>query len=540
MQRIRGEGRGRRRGGAALIFGIVTALVLGTACSDDDSGGPAEGASGPVGITDALAEIENGSRYEQSDWGYVFLDAESGDTLVASNADKMFDPGSTMKIYSVATALRLYGPDYKFRTPVYQQGTVSDGALAGDLVLVASGDLSLGLREEPDGTLYFENLPELDQSYADTGLGGAVEPPGDPLAGLDEMAAQVRDSGITSVAGDVVIDDRLFENYDGFPDGLISPIWVNENLISVEVTPGDVGQPATIDWRPMTASYTVDNQVTTVESDQATPLAIEEPTPGHLVVTGKIAAGNTPTLVVQEVADPAAFARTAFIEALQRAGVTVTATPTGSNPDSRLPPTGSYQDADKVGEHVSAELAQYANLILKVSYNRAADLMTCLAAVKSGSTDCEQGLVEEGKTATDLGVPESSVFLFDGAGSDDHSRTTPAALATFLLGAASTAYGDALYDALPVLGESGTMANVLTDSPAAGHVQVKTGNRVVPGQSDLLILLGNSLAGYMETDNGRKVTFMIAVGNTPLSSADELFDVTDDQAKMAEIVWREL
>jgi D-alanyl-D-alanine carboxypeptidase/D-alanyl-D-alanine-endopeptidase (penicillin-binding protein 4) len=290
----------------------------------------------------------------------------------------------------------------------------------------------------------------------------------------------------------------------------------------------------------MTASYTVESQVTTIERDRTTTLAVEEPTPGHLVVSGKIAAESAPTLVVEEIADPAAFARTAFIEALQRAGVTVTATPTGSNPRSLLPPTGSYEDADKVGEHVSATLAQFANLILKVSYNRGADLMTCLAAVKAGSTDCEQGLVEEVTTATDLGVPEASVFLFDGAGSDDHGRTTPAALATFLREAASTAYGDALFDALPVLGENGTMANVLTDSPAAGHVQVKTGNRVLPAPPDQIILLGNSLAGYMETENGRKVTFMIAVGNAPLSSADELFEVTEDQAKMAEIVWREL
>jgi hypothetical protein len=47
-----------------------------------------------------------------------------------------------------------------------------------------------------------------------------------------------RDSGISRVNGDVVIDDRLFTPFNGFPDGLISPIWVNENLIDALVTPG--------------------------------------------------------------------------------------------------------------------------------------------------------------------------------------------------------------------------------------------------------------------------------------------------------------
>lgn len=68
---------------------------------------------------------------------------------------------------------------------------------------------------------------------------------------------------------------------------------------------------------------------------------------------------------------------------------------------------------------MSATLGQFAALILKVSYNRGADLMTCLAAVKAGSTDCSQGLVAEVKTAQDLGAPPSSVFPFDGAGTDD-------------------------------------------------------------------------------------------------------------------------
>jgi D-alanyl-D-alanine carboxypeptidase/D-alanyl-D-alanine-endopeptidase (penicillin-binding protein 4) len=436
----------------------------------------------------------------------------------------------------VATALQSYTPNYRFRTPVYRQGAVANGALTGNLVVVASGDMSLGLREQPDGTLYYENLPDLDQSYANLGLPGAVEPPGNPLSGLDQLAAAVRASGIAQVTGDVVIDDRLFTPYAGFPDGLISPIWVNENLIDVLVTPSSVGRPASISWRPMTASYTIDNRVGTMETTGTTSLRISEPTPGRLVVEGRIAAGSGPTLMVKEVDDPSAFARTAFIEALRRAGVSVTAPATGANPVALLPAQGSYQPVDKVGEHVSATLAQFANLILKVSYNRGADLMTCLSAVNAGSTDCERGLVAEVQTISGLGVPTTSVYPFDGAGSDDRGRTTPAALARFLRAAAVTPYGPALDDALPVLGRSGTMANVLPRSPAAGHARVKTGNRAVGTAADQLILLGNSLAGYVHTKTGRQVTVMIAVGNVPIASPEDVLAVTADQARMVEAV----
>jgi hypothetical protein len=86
-------------------------------------------------------------------------------------------------------------------------------------VLVASGDMSLGLREQRNGTLYYESLPKGDQRYADQ-LPGAVEPPGHPLAGLDQLAAMVRRSGITRVNGNVVIDDRLFAGASGISCGV--------------------------------------------------------------------------------------------------------------------------------------------------------------------------------------------------------------------------------------------------------------------------------------------------------------------------------
>lgn len=519
---------------------LIAALALVLSGCDSDTASSSSGSRavvGPTSLTDALANVENLPRYAPSDWGYSVLDQKTGTVLAAQNADHYFDPGSTMKTYSVSTALRLYNPDYQFHTPVYRAGTVSGDALNGNLVLVGSGDLSFGLREQPDGTLYYENLPNIDHSYATIGIPGAVEPPGNPLTGLDQLASQVRASGITSVKGDVVVDDRLFTPYDGFPDGLISPIWVNENLIDVLVTPGnDAGQPTSINWRPMTATYTVDNRATTVAANGSTSLDVKEETPGHLVVSGTIAAGSTPRLVVAEVKDPAPFARTAFIEALQRAGVAVTATPIGANPASLLPAKDSYQAADKLGEHVSPTLAQYASLIMKVSYNRGADLMTCLSAVKAGSTDCKAGLVASVDTMTQLGLSKIAAYPFDGAGSDDQGRTTPSALATFYRAAVQASWGRTLFDALPTLGRTGTIANVLSKSPAAGKVQVKTGNRAAGTAADQLILLGNSLAGYIHTKSGRQITFMIAVDNVPLSSPEEFLQVTIDQARMVEIL----
>ena len=55
-------------------------------------------------------------------------------------------------------------------------------------------------------------------------------------------------------------------------------------------------------------------------------------------------------------------------------------------------------DEDEEGEGENGDedeemIDEYVKLIMKVSYNRGADLLTCLTAVKTGSTDCDDGLV---------------------------------------------------------------------------------------------------------------------------------------------------
>jgi D-alanyl-D-alanine carboxypeptidase len=50
-------------------------------------------------------------------------------------------------------------PTHGFNTVVYLQGAVSDtGTLQGDLILVASGDLTMGGRTRPDGSIAFTDF----------------------------------------------------------------------------------------------------------------------------------------------------------------------------------------------------------------------------------------------------------------------------------------------------------------------------------------------------------------------------------------------
>jgi len=54
------------------------------------------------------------------------------------------------------------------------------------------------------------------------------------------------------------------------------------------------------------------------------------------------------------------------------------------------------------------------------------------------------------------------------------------------------------------------------------------------------MLLGNSLAGYVETKSGRDVTVVVVVGNVPIKSSGTVPSVTDQQAEMVAAIYNDL
>ena len=144
-----------------------------------------------------------------------------------------------------------------------------------------------------------------DHTYANS-VPGATLTPENPLAGLNEIARQVRKSGVKRVEGDVVIDDRLFDlapkaasvdaisfnapNLDPWP----YPITINDNLIDVEVEPGKVGEkPKVVLWRPKVAPYHLQMRAKTVKAGEPTTLSVSPQSNGPVVVSGNIAAASS-------------------------------------------------------------------------------------------------------------------------------------------------------------------------------------------------------------------------------------------------------
>lgn len=131
---------------AALTLVVSCSLIAG--CGSDVSADP-------------ISQIMNKPRYTsaKSQWSMIVMDANTGQVLYALQPDTLVLTASVRKLYSVATALDVIGADYRFQTPVYRNGTVdASSKLTGDLILKASGDLTFGGRQKPDGTVDFTDF----------------------------------------------------------------------------------------------------------------------------------------------------------------------------------------------------------------------------------------------------------------------------------------------------------------------------------------------------------------------------------------------
>lgn len=519
---------------AACAVLLFAALAAGTAAGAAPSPSPSPSPSGSGdqgGLDPRITAIMRKPQYAHAQWGLLQTGPDGERVVQSMFPGQFFIPGSTAKLISVSGPWQTLGADHRFVTPVYAVGERDGATLTGDLDLVAQGDLTMGGRTRPDGTVAYKDL---DHTYAND-FPGATLTPENPLAGIDQLARQVRASGITRLDGDVIVDSRLF-----LPDPVLvptpTPLIINDNLIDLLTTPGDrAGADARLDWRPKVAPYQVSSTVKTVAAGQPTAVTVTATDGGTRIrLSGTIAADSAPLLRTSPITDPAAFGRTALIEALIRAGVRVTADPAGPNPVARLP--RDYAGRPRVAAYTSPPYAQYAKLILKVSHNLGANLGICLMAVTTGSHQCEDGFPVLADFLDRAGVDREQAQLMDGRGGNPADRVTPQVLVQMLAYWQRTPDARLFREALPILGVDGLLAENCRDCPARGKVFAKTGAAVGgDALNDRLAVGAITIAGYLDKGGGRFDTFYAGVNgaSTPTTDPAGVLTIANDLAMIA-------
>ncbi len=72
---------------------------------------------------------------------------------------------------------------------------------------------------------------------------------------------------------------------------------------------------------------------------------------------------------------------------------------------------------------------------------------------------------------------------------------------------------------------------------AKGRVHAKTGT-YVKGTAQGVTLKAQALAGYIEAKSGRRLAFMVAVNDVPITGLNDVLAVFQDQGTISAILWK--
>lgn len=533
----------------AIVAMMSAALVSSSRLATSAATKPA-----PTSVVPAdIRTIMNKPAYAKAVWGLRVMDGNR--VLIDLNSHKQLYIGSVRKTFTLTELLAAVGASHRYDTPVYRQGRVIGGVLHGRLILVASGDLTMGGRTNPDGSVAYSAW---DHNEADS-LGNAILTKPNPLAGYLALARAVRSAGIDRVAGEVVVDDRLFKPFLFRDQFDVRPIFVNDDAVDLSIAPGgNPGSPVRVSSRPISAALTIADELRTGPPGSQNTLKIDPELPQCIgmprcsaTVRGRLPSDYVPPLtgkrvLVQTVriVRPSNYARTIFIEALEAAGVKVDAPAVEPNPSALLPPKDSYRRSDRVAVLTGLPESENAKFVLKVSYNIGADTSLVLFGVANHRNSMPAALqFEREYLASRYGIPPNAYHFVDGSGGGETTATNTAV--TQLLEASARAPAHAAFlDALPVLGVDGSLASVdaykkdPTLAGATGQVRAKTGTFVTAVASKP-VLKGQAFAGYITTKHGRHLTYEIVVNNVPIAGIPDVIEVFQDEGTISAMLWRD-
>ena len=493
----------KRNAGAArrLTFCFVVLLAASSAASPQSlhatqqaagKSGVAEEKKAEERFAERAESLVSAAPVNKGEWGLLVFDAATGETLYEKDSDKYFTPASNMKLLTTALALDKLGPDYRFRTTVETHGTIAQGVLSGDVILVGRGDPNLSNRKFP-----FDVKEEFD---------------GPPEKVLIELADQVVAHGVKELSGDMVGDDSYFPR-DGYPDGweiddmvweygaAISAIVLDDNTVTLTLTPGDkAGDRVEGVVEPATPDFAVQNGVTTSDKAEKADLTlVREPGSTMVVVSGTLPAKSDPHKLVLAIQEPAQHAASTLARLLADRGVKFWGTIRANHEPDPAEATRTV-----LAEHVSLPLGDTLKLVNKISQNLHTEVLLRTAARQQGRWAKSDDLLKfPEEFYAKVGIAPGDVVQEDGSGLSRQDLVTPRAFVALLLYAQKQAWFPVYFNSLPVAGIDGTLNDRMKKAGMMGRIHAKTGS----------IAHVQTLSGYADTPGGRRLIFSFLSNN---------------------------
>ncbi len=413
--------------------------------------------------------------------GIEIVSLNNGLKLYEKNGRNVFVPASCQKLFTTAAALGILGTDFRFDTSLFLDGKIVEGDLYGDLYLKGSGDPSLITDD------------------------------------LEELALQLLRCGVTTIKGDLLIDNFDFDSITQGPgwmwdegadywNSALDALLVNHSCINVWVEPGKtVGSSARVTVYPEIEGVTIQNLAKTTDKPidkgcaKKDELAVARrwmAKENLIEVCGMIEINSTPKVFSVSLESPSLYAALLFRDLLQKHGIALT----GEIKYQKVP-----GNATRIATHRSQPLSELIYAIMKESDN----LYSNALFKKMGQIVYDApGTWQKGAKAVlsfladRVGLDTSNLVLMDGDGQSRYNLVSPDQMVEFLKWMKEQfLFFPEFLASFPISGVDGTLRERMSDPSLKGKVRAKTGT--MTGIS--------SLAGYAMTSSGELLAFTIFI-----------------------------
>ncbi len=443
-------------------------------------------AAAPVhaGLLQELQKAVGRLPHPQAQAGACVIDLATGQTVFTLDADRPLTPASTMKLFAMSTALAELGAEFAFETVLATDGR--------NLLVIGDGDPGFGDEK-------------IHRARGES-----------PAAPFEAWTDELRRRGLTSVPGDIIIDEWVFADEPLHPtwekDDLgkwyaapVGALNINDNCLDITVTPaGRAGAPVQVTVQPENALLKIVNNCRS--GGKGTPSLHHRPGTSDYTISGR-APKRWPFGPVA-FADPGLLFADSLRTVLARKGISVhgqvrrarVRSPNGALPAPitvigihRTPLRDVLARAGKDSQNLFAEC-----LLKRAGYAHAR---------RSGSTDA-RGSWRLGADAVfallrHARIGTNGLVVADGSGLSRDNACTARQLASLLAYAHAQPTGALLHESLATAGVDGSLRRRLKNSDGRVHAKTGTMHGV------------RTLAGYIDGDSGPRYAFAVMFNGYP-------------------------
>lgn len=418
--------------------------------------------------------------------GVAISDSQTGEVLLKSEPQLSLVPASILKTITTATALEVFGPDFRFKTSLSYSGTLRNDTLFGDLQIIGGGDPTLGSKYFPE-----------NESF------------------LNQWMEAVRSKNIRVIQGNLVLDAGIYEKQ------MIPNTWIWEdmgnyygagacgltafdNLYEIHMASEKAADRPTkiIRISPKIPDLDLQNEVLSsdLNSDQA--YVFGSPMDSRRIIRGTIPKNNSDFVIKASVPDPPALLANEFRKKLKAADILISGK------------TRFEKASASVQQIIVTQSPPLRDIIRVTNYESvnlfAEHFLKHLAFLKNGLGTTKEGCRIVEQFWKDKGIDLSGFFMNDGSGLSRFNSVTAGQMVAILNYMKSkSAFSDDFYQSLAPAG-SGTLTVFSDNDFPNGCLRAKSGS----------MTRVRCYAGYLTILSGRQLSFAFMLNNFSCSQSE--------------------